>query len=858
MFLFVNSTVFIACSKDDVKVDNEKKSPPIDLSQSLDETQTLAGIVTDEDQLFGGISAEGQIGDIKIYNNQAQFIIQQLRDDSNYYLEYGGGLIDADIIGNEARVGYDLIDDYGLMIGFGRVVRYASLDVIDDGQSGNSAHVRAIGVGVPFNLLQGALENFDMVEDFEMSVTTDYILEPDTSLLKVQSVLNWKDDSIPLEMGSFFMVAKDIAEVWNPTGGRLENGDYSWKGLLSKDNQLSLGLFSERQNFGSSLTQGLLEGLGPVIGGLYPMQTVEENGEYIFTQYIGVGSDFVSMTEDWHRSQNRETTNYSGMVYDESGEGVNRARVHILQDDVPINMAITNQEGSWEAQLPEGAYTIVATAQSEGIFYDAELERGHISPYQSPVVTEKTLSHYDIENADHTADGHGISTIENIGEDLVLTSPMLVQIQNIDGIPTVIKMQRNTAIEGDLGIPSNLAPNPTTFYVYVRDETMMVSLPKGEYDVIVHRGTEWEIQQETINSGISEATISIQLERAYETEMVSIDSHSHSSPSGDGKISMEQRLITHAAHHVDVHISTDHDHLVNYQPTLEALGLGEHLNTLVGTEVSPILRGHINMFPAVVGEGINGGVFPWWHQDQDTSELYAEMRDILGESGIIQPNHPVGSSGMLSYAEYNLETGSVMSSHYASDFQAMEVLNDGEYDEYLPYYLDLVSRGVFVSPMGVSDSHGHASGVGENKTYVAIDTSKDLSDALVEGVYHQRVSLSRGPLIEVQHEDNWATGRSSAILQPANIEIDVKHPSWMVIDKIEVWKNTEMIEEIPWENQVIPYSCESDEDAIFHFIAKGDTSMSPVYYQTPWSLSGPVYIDAEGNGWRTTKDPVSP
>lgn len=856
MFLFINSIVFIACSKDDVKVDDEKKNPPIDLSQSLDETQTLAGVVTDEEQLFGGISAEGKIGDIKIYNNKAQFIIQQLRDDSNYYLEYGGGLIDADIIGNETRVGYDLIDDYGQMIGFGRVVQYTSLDVIDDGQSGNPAHIQAVGFGVPFNLLQGALENFEMVENFEMSVTTDYILEPDTSLLKVQSTLNWKDDAMPIEMGSFFMVAKDIAEVWNPTGGRLESGDHSWKGLLSKDNQLALGLFSEGQNFGNSLTQGLLEELGPVIGGLYPMQTVEEDGEYIFTQYIGVASDFASMTADWHTSQNRETTKYSGMVYDESGHGVNRARVHILQDEKPINLAVTNQEGVWEAQLPEGEYTIVATAQSEGIFYDVELEQGHISPYQSPAIIEKTLSYYDVENTEKTADGYGISTIENIGEDLVLPSPMLVEIQNDDGTPTVIKMQRNTDNEGYVDIPSHLGSNPTTFYAYVRDENMTVSLPKGEYEVLIHRGSEWEIQQESINA--PEALISIQLERAYETEMVSIDSHSHSSPSGDGKISMEQRLITHAAHHVDVHISTDHDHLVNYQPTLEALGLDEHLNTLVGSEVSPVLRGHINMFPATVGEGINGGVFPWWHQEQDTSELYAEMRAILGTSGIIQPNHPVGSSGMLSYAEYNLETGSVMSSHYSSDFQAMEVLNDGDYDEYLPYYLDLVSRGVSVTPMGVSDSHGHASGVGENKTYVVIDTSKDLSDALVEGVSEQRVSLSRGPLIVVQYENNWATGRNSVILQPANIEIDVKYPSWMTIDIIEVWKDTEMLEEIPWEGQAIQYSCESDEDAIFHFVARSDVSMSPVYSKKPWSLSGPVYIDVEGNGWSTTKNPVTP
>ena len=118
--------------------------------------------------------------------------------------------------------------------------------------------------------------------------------------------------------------------------------------------------------------------------------------------------------------------------------------------------------------------------------------------------------------------------------------------------------------------------------------------------------------------------------------------------------------------------------------------------------------------------------------------------------------------------------------------------------------------------------------------------------------------MSRGPLIVVQYENTWATGRNSVILQPANIEIDVKHPSWMTIDIIEVWKDTEMLEEIPWEGQAIQYSCESDEDAIFHFVARSDVSMSPVYSKKPWSLSGPVYIDVEGNGWSTTKNPVTP
>ena len=861
MFVF-HTMLLIACSKEDAKDDSAKEDAEsienLDLSQVLNAQQSLAGIVNSETQLFGGISAEGQVGDIKIYNNQVQFIIQRLCNDSNYYLEYGGGIIDADIIGNERRVGYDLIDDYGLMIGFGRVVEYSTLEIINDGQNGEPAHIRATGIGVPFNLLQGALENFDMVEEFDMSITTDYILEPNTSLLQVRSTVTWLDDPIPLEMGSFFMVAKDIAEVWNPGGGRLQSGNNTWKGLLSKDNQLALGLFSEDQNFGTSLTQEILEGLGPIIGGMYPTQTVEEDETYTFTQYVGVGSDFSIMTEDWYQKQGVETKTYQGKVLDENGAGIFGARVNILQDGIPINMVITDESGAWEIQMPEEEYEIVATAQSEGVFYDVELQNGHVSPYQSPEIKQKTVSLYDDQDSEikKMADGYGFSTIESMGQDLFLNSPMHIQIQNPDGIPSVIQLQRSSEDYSDIGISDDLGIYPTTIYAYIRDENMSIFVPKGEYDVLVHRSVQWEIQQETISS--EEETIEIQLERAYETDLISIDSHTHSSPSGDGKLSMEQRLITHAAHQIDVHISTDHDHMVDYQPTLDALGLQNHLSTFIGVEVSPVLRGHVNMFPATIGEGINGGVVPWWHQDQNTSELYAKMREVLGEDGIIQPNHPVGSSGMLSYADYDLQTGSVLESHFSSDFQAMEVLNDGEYEAFFPYYLDLVSRGFVVTPTGVSDSHSHTGGVGENRTYLAIDPSKPLIEGLTEAIRAQKVSLSRGPLITVTTQEHWATGMQSVILQPANIEIDVLSPSWMQIDSIEVWKDTEMVEEIPWENTKIQYSAQTDEDAVFHFVAKGNTSMSPVYSHRPWSLSGPVYIDAEGDGWQSTKNPVQP
>ena len=50
----------------------EKPTEPIppSLSESLSQTEVRAGQVLSSDALFGGTSAEGQIGDFKIYNNK--------------------------------------------------------------------------------------------------------------------------------------------------------------------------------------------------------------------------------------------------------------------------------------------------------------------------------------------------------------------------------------------------------------------------------------------------------------------------------------------------------------------------------------------------------------------------------------------------------------------------------------------------------------------------------------------------------------------------------------------------------------------------------------------------------------------
>ncbi|MBT3223320.1 MAG: hypothetical protein HN348_29960, partial [Proteobacteria bacterium] len=100
--------VLVGCKK--ATSDDEVPYSAPDLTVVLGAGEVLAGVVVDEESLFGGISAEGQLGDFKIYNDRAQFIVQAVRE-SSYYVELGGGVIDADAVRPPGELGRDRVDD---------------------------------------------------------------------------------------------------------------------------------------------------------------------------------------------------------------------------------------------------------------------------------------------------------------------------------------------------------------------------------------------------------------------------------------------------------------------------------------------------------------------------------------------------------------------------------------------------------------------------------------------------------------------------------------------------------------------------------------------------------------------------
>ena len=91
------------------------------------------------------MSAEGAVGDIKIYNDRVQFVIQA-PGTSHYYVE-AGGLSSMPTSFAPSNSGQDLIDESSAMVGLGRMFHADTVEVVNDGTNGEAAIVRAKGVG---------------------------------------------------------------------------------------------------------------------------------------------------------------------------------------------------------------------------------------------------------------------------------------------------------------------------------------------------------------------------------------------------------------------------------------------------------------------------------------------------------------------------------------------------------------------------------------------------------------------------------------------------------------------------------------------------------------------------------------
>jgi hypothetical protein len=830
----------LAC-RDDATDSGTTAAEPVDLSAPVPAGQARAGRLVDDAPAFGGISAEARPGDVMLVNAVARFVVQDVRPGS-WYIVDGGGVIDADVVRPDGALGRDAIEEWSSMFGLGRLLIPERVEVVNDGTDGGDAVVRVTGYDGAMGLVEGALEAPGFIQELHLEIVTEYHLPPDSHLLEVTTTATATTDDATFAVGDVVLGANEVLRPFAPgTGfGQDDQQARPWTAYVSDRSDVAYVLAAPAGETLSVSGYSLLTELASMLVGFSSDRTVTAGESTSWTRWWGVGPDLATLTTEVLAARGEDTQEVAGTVTAPDGP-VAGARVVVDLAGRPYTLAVTGADGSFAARVPPGATTTLVDGRGTGLFTDLPVGAAPVSPYAAPAPTAAALEALRSGATEvPAARGRGVSAPGS----LTLGEPGQVKVRVLDGLPFAARLSP-TVPDG----PTDTArvqsrPDGLQAAGWARDGEVVLHVEPGTYELLVHRGPRWEYHSErvTVAAG-GVASVDTALARVLAPEgWVLGDPHEHASPSPDGSIPMEDRLVLAAAHGLQVHFGTDHDNLADYRPLLAPLGLDGILRSIVSDEVSPPLRGHFNIYPVdpVVGAA-NNGAWSWWQEvPASTDAMATRLRELHGDGFVLQSNHPL-DSGMGSSSGWT--PGDVGDRDYWTDqIQAMEVMNSGGVGEYLDLWTDIVLRGGRVTPVGVSDAHSYFDGkFGFSATWIHVGDQELTDDAIADAFRAGAVMPTNGPFVASSILPGQVVDAGTVV------RLTATGASFVSVDRIRWFEDGVEVEVVPARSAARTLA--PARDALVYAIVEGDTPMSPLSGLTPWALVGPWRVDVDGDGW---------
>ena len=865
--------------------------PGPDLTEVLGPDEVRAGVLGEDDEgaFVGGAAAESRPGDVLLYNDRARFVIRGMRE-GHFYFGEPGSLIDADVVRPEGQADRDGLDDLVTMVGMPHVFSADTVEVVSDGSDVDAAVVRCTGSDVPFAFLEGLLESPGLFPVLGVPIVQVYTLRPGVPVLEIETqVTNDTDEDLSLAILDAGMIDLALWAGFVPGAGF--DGDAPdeprpMMAMVAHRSDLALAMFHPEQD----LEPGGMAALGDEFDlVVMESETLElapgESGAV--RRLVGVASDLATLETHRRELRGLPTGTVEGTLL-ESGTDVPVAGARVFLTDgegAPRTVAVTDGEGRFRISAEPGSHEIVAVGDGNNERMDFPEAWGPYGIYaheSANAVSTLAFTDPDAAVALPQADGRGrgepvpVTVVE--GEvtpvDLRLVPPAMLSLTVEDGtgnaLPALVHIAFADGFEDpqprDPRLGENRPRGGARKAVWVLDGSMDVPVPAGRYDVTAHHGPRFELDTVTdveLTAGET-AAVSLVLEEAYTTPgYTSGDLHTHASPSIDGELTIEERLATVVVGDVQVHVSTDHDHIADYRPAAEAMGLGAWMVSVPGDEISPELRGHHNIYPATPDPSLpNGGAPRWWETQLTTSELYDFFREGQSEDLLLQVNHGL-DTGMFESSDYDPVAGAPGDpDFYGSDFDIMEILNSGDFSEaeqlrdILCAHLD---QGLRKVGTGVSDSHGRLSGAGYARTYVhtGAQTFGDLDVAdFFSDLAAGRAIVTSGPFATLSAESEGETAQvgDTLVASQATLRMEVLAPSWMAVQEIrlygpgcellETWAvDAGQVEPPLWfeeTTEVFPV-----EDSYYMLEVHGWGDMAPMWSGgRPYALTNPVFVEA--------------
>ena len=431
-----------------------------------------------------------------------------------------------------------------------------------------------------------------------------------------------------------------------------------------------------------------------------------------------------------------------------------------------------------------------------------------------------------------------------------------------------------------------LAVRPGT--IYTATGQAVFHLPAGTYTIYAGRGFEYSLATTTLTIGAGETNErTLEIRREVPTDgYVACDTHVHSlTHSGHGDASVQERMVTIAGEGIELPIATDHNVQIDHDSFARTAGVRQYFTPVVGNEVTTPV-GHFNIFPVPKGAEVPN------HKLTNWEEILAEIESVTG-APIVVLNHardlhsgvrPFGPRHFNDVVAANLDG-------WSHGFTAMEVVNSGATQtnvlQLFEDWTSLLNRGESVVPVGSSDSHDVARHfVGQGRTYVRCDDGDpgNISvDQVVDSLQHGRVMVSYGLLAKID-VDGRGSGELVALgdQQTVRVDVQVLGPHWVQADRVELFANGRKIREqlietnltdgegasesstgVKWRGHwMIPRPSHDVHlvaiargpgiDVPYWKTAKPYQPTSPMWESQVIGCSGAVWLDADGDGERTS------
>ena len=449
-----------------------------------------------------------------------------------------------------------------------------------------------------------------------------------------------------------------------------------------------------------------------------------------------------------------------------------------------------------------------------------------------------------------------------------LPIPCKLTFVGIEGTP------RPVFTHNDIGRPEGELAISAFDRVFSAAGSEEIRVPHGTYDIYVSRGPEWDVSiHRKVVMGSEGAKIATKLRHVVDTSgWLSADFHVHAAPSPDSIVPLGHRILEFVADGIDMIVSTDHNVVTDYAPTIRQLGLGALITSARGDELTTNGWGHYGAFPLPqdTARAGQGAILVHGH---NAKEIFANVREHAPEA-IINVHHPRIDPGVGYFivGEFDPHSDRAGRAGFSFNFDALEVLNGYQdplrksVDRTIDDWLGLLNHGHIVTATGNSDTHHLTYNMGGYpRNYVRVRDDrpgKVTPGEVAASVKNHQAFFTTGPFVRFRSGKGDMGDLVPAPGGKATLDIQVDAAPWISVSRVILYVSGKEAKRwaVPKSQEVVRFHVRHDitlpssaVDGYAVVRVDGDKILAPVvgdnrtFAVYPLALTNPIFFDVNGN-----------